>query len=178
MYVFGFRFPFYYEIKIIVVLWLLSPATRGSSILYRKFVHPTLTKREKVGCHCLPLSYMVFWGKFLGFIKIMNFPLQEIDEAIMHAKAQGYSTILRLGARGVDYAKYVIMQTAIKVSFLENSCRSEAPFSLFSPCLACLIQWGKTACNNIIQLESSTLTHLLLQKSHLITFLLLLSPLE
>ncbi|KAJ1521452.1 hypothetical protein ONE63_003120 [Megalurothrips usitatus] len=81
----SFWFPFYYELKIIVVLWLLSPATRGSSILYRKFVHPTLTKREK-----------------------------EIDEAIMHAKAQGYTTILRLGARGVDYAKYVIMQTAIK----------------------------------------------------------------
>ena len=42
------RFPFYYEIKIIVVLWLLSPATEGSSILYRKFVHPILVKREKV----------------------------------------------------------------------------------------------------------------------------------
>jgi hypothetical protein len=42
------RFPFYYEIKIIVVLWLLSPATEGSSILYRKFVHPVLVKREKV----------------------------------------------------------------------------------------------------------------------------------
>lgn len=81
----SFWFPFYYELKIIVVLWLLSPATRGSSILYRKFVHPTLKKRE-----------------------------QEIDEAIMHAKAQGYSTILRLGARGIDYAKFVIMQTAIK----------------------------------------------------------------
>ena len=30
------------------VLWLLSPATNGSSILYRKFVHPQLSKREKV----------------------------------------------------------------------------------------------------------------------------------
>ena len=41
------RFPFYYELKIIVVLWLLSPATQGSSILYRKFVHPVLVKREQ-----------------------------------------------------------------------------------------------------------------------------------
>uniref|UniRef100_A0A8W7PFW5 Receptor expression-enhancing protein n=1 Tax=Anopheles coluzzii TaxID=1518534 RepID=A0A8W7PFW5_ANOCL len=41
-------FPFYYEIKVIVVLWLLSPATRGSSTLYRKFVHPMLTRREQV----------------------------------------------------------------------------------------------------------------------------------
>ncbi|XP_052123624.1 uncharacterized protein LOC113205458 isoform X3 [Frankliniella occidentalis] len=81
----SFWFPFYYEIKIIVVLWLLAPATKGSSIIYRKFVHPTFTKKEK-----------------------------EIDEAIKNAKVQGYSTILKLGARGVDYAKYILMQTAIK----------------------------------------------------------------
>lgn len=43
------RFPFYYEIKIILVIWLLSPATKGSSILYRKFVHPMLSSREQVG---------------------------------------------------------------------------------------------------------------------------------
>lgn len=43
-----YRFPFYYEIKIILVLWLLSPATKGSSILYRKFVHPMLSRREQV----------------------------------------------------------------------------------------------------------------------------------
>jgi receptor expression-enhancing protein 1/2/3/4 len=40
--------PFYYEMKVILVLWLLSPATKGSSFLYRKFVHPTLSEREKV----------------------------------------------------------------------------------------------------------------------------------
>lgn len=44
----SFWFPFYYEIKIILVVYLLSPATKGSSILYRKFVHPTLTRREQV----------------------------------------------------------------------------------------------------------------------------------
>ena len=42
------RFPFYYELKIIFVIWLLSPATKGSSVLYRKFVHPELLKREQV----------------------------------------------------------------------------------------------------------------------------------
>uniref|UniRef100_A0AAG5DNE1 Receptor expression-enhancing protein n=1 Tax=Anopheles atroparvus TaxID=41427 RepID=A0AAG5DNE1_ANOAO len=44
-------FPFYYEIKVIIVLWLLSPATRGSSTLYRKFVHPMLTRREQQTSH-------------------------------------------------------------------------------------------------------------------------------
>ncbi|XP_054265529.1 receptor expression-enhancing protein 1 isoform X2 [Macrosteles quadrilineatus] len=81
----SFWFPFYYEIKIVLVLWLLSPATKGSSILYRNFVHPALTKRE-----------------------------QEIDEYISKAKEQGYHTMLQLGSKGVTYATNVIMQTAIK----------------------------------------------------------------
>lgn len=43
------RFPFYFELKIAFVIWLLSPYTKGSSVLYRKFVHPTLSNKEKVG---------------------------------------------------------------------------------------------------------------------------------
>lgn len=30
------------------VVWLLSPYTKGASLLYRKFVHPTLSSKEKV----------------------------------------------------------------------------------------------------------------------------------
>ncbi|XP_074039190.1 receptor expression enhancing protein A isoform X2 [Leptinotarsa decemlineata] len=66
-------FPFYFEIKIILVIWLLSPATKGSSILYRKFVHPTLSSRE-----------------------------QEIDEYISKAKEQSYKQVLDLGSKGVS----------------------------------------------------------------------------
>ncbi|KPJ06772.1 Receptor expression-enhancing protein 4 [Papilio machaon] len=84
-------FPFYYEVKIVLVLWLLSPATKGSSILYRKFVHPALCRRE-----------------------------QEIDEYIAKAKDQGYHTVLNLGTKGVNYATTVIMQTAIKNLNLPN----------------------------------------------------------
>lgn len=42
------RLPFYYELKIVFVLWLLSPTTKGSSILYRKLIHPQLARRESV----------------------------------------------------------------------------------------------------------------------------------
>lgn len=66
-------FPFYYEIKIILVIWLLSPATKGSSILYRKFVHPMLSSRE-----------------------------QEIDDYISKAKEQSYRQVLDLGQKGVS----------------------------------------------------------------------------
>jgi receptor expression-enhancing protein 1/2/3/4 len=77
--------PFYYELKIVFVLWLLSPATNGSSILYRKFVHPQLSKREK-----------------------------EIDSAIAKASEQGYSTFITLGTRGISYATNVLITTAVK----------------------------------------------------------------
>jgi hypothetical protein len=46
-----FRFPFYYELKIIFLIWLISPVSRGSlgsSLLYRKLVHPNLMKKEDV----------------------------------------------------------------------------------------------------------------------------------
>ena len=47
------RFPLYYEIKIAFVIWLLSPYTRGASLIYRKCLHPLLSSREQV---ILPLS--------------------------------------------------------------------------------------------------------------------------
>lgn len=77
--------PFYYEIKIVFVLWLLSPVTKGSSFLYRKFVHPQLIKREK-----------------------------EIDDYLAHAREASYSTVLQLGHRGIRYATNVIVKTAIQ----------------------------------------------------------------
>lgn len=49
-----YRFPFYFELKIAFVIWLLSPYTKGSSVLYRKFVHPTLSNKEKVWPHRFP----------------------------------------------------------------------------------------------------------------------------
>ena len=41
-----FRFPFYYWIKIGIVLWIVSPV--GSTILYKRFVQPVLKERERV----------------------------------------------------------------------------------------------------------------------------------
>jgi len=43
----GCWFPFYYELKILFMFWMLSPTTRGGSTLYRTFIHPTLNKHEK-----------------------------------------------------------------------------------------------------------------------------------
>ncbi|XP_076363566.1 receptor expression-enhancing protein 1-like isoform X1 [Tachypleus tridentatus] len=81
----SFWLPFYYEMKILFVLWLLSPATKGSSILYRKFVHPQFMKREK-----------------------------EIDECLATARDRGYASLVHLSSRGLSYATAVIMQTAMR----------------------------------------------------------------
>ncbi|CAG0914808.1 unnamed protein product [Notodromas monacha] len=41
----AFWCPFYQELKILTVIWFLAPATRGSSYLYRNFVHPFFNER-------------------------------------------------------------------------------------------------------------------------------------
>jgi hypothetical protein len=84
--------PFYYEIKIILVIWLLSPATKGSSILYRKFVHPALSSRE-----------------------------QEIDEYITKAKEQSYKQFLDLGSKGVTALMQTAIKNLNPVLSLSDS---------------------------------------------------------
>ncbi|XP_055782541.1 receptor expression-enhancing protein 2-like [Salvelinus fontinalis] len=78
-------FPFYFELKIAFVIWLLSPYTKGSSVLYRKFVHPTLSNKEK-----------------------------EIDEYITQAKDRSYETMMRFGKRGLNLAATAAVTAASK----------------------------------------------------------------
>lgn len=75
--------PLYYEVKIIFIIWLLSPATRGSSILYRKFVHPRLVKHEKA-----------------------------IDKYLTEAQKNGYAALLHVGKKGLTAAGDTIIKTA------------------------------------------------------------------
>ncbi|NWI29538.1 REEP4 protein, partial [Sula dactylatra] len=78
-------FPFYYEIKMAFVIWLLSPYTRGASLLYRKLVHPTLSRKEK-----------------------------EIDTYIIQARERSYETMVRFGKRGLNMAATAAVQAAAK----------------------------------------------------------------
>lgn len=77
--------PFYYEMKIAFVIWLLS--LNGSSILYKKFIHPKLSRHE-----------------------------QEIDEYINKAKERGYKTVIDVGTKTFDVASKFLVETAMKVS--------------------------------------------------------------
>ncbi|XP_048454185.1 receptor expression-enhancing protein 1 [Rhincodon typus] len=78
-------FPFYYELKIAFVIWLLSPYTKGSSVLYRKFVHPTLSSKE-----------------------------QEIDDYLSQAKDRSYEAVMQFGRRGLNVAATAAVTAAAK----------------------------------------------------------------
>ncbi|XP_058676211.1 receptor expression-enhancing protein 4 [Ammospiza nelsoni] len=80
-----FWLPFYYEVKMAFVIWLLSPYTRGASLLYRRFVHPTLARREK-----------------------------DIDAFLVRARERSYETALSFGKRGLNLAATAAVQAATK----------------------------------------------------------------
>ncbi|NWS63119.1 REEP4 protein, partial [Chunga burmeisteri] len=77
--------PFYYEVKMAFVIWLISPYTQGARLLYRKFIHPTLSRKEK-----------------------------EIDTYIIQARERGYETMVRFGKRGLNMAATAAVQAATK----------------------------------------------------------------
>ncbi|XP_067951295.1 receptor expression-enhancing protein 1-like isoform X2 [Watersipora subatra] len=68
-------FPMYYEMKAIFVIWLLSPSTQGSQVLYQMYIHPHLLKHE-----------------------------EEIELALQKVKSQSYTTLLSVGAQSVNLA--------------------------------------------------------------------------
>jgi len=76
--------PLYYEVKIVFIIWLLSPATKGASILYRRFIHPRLLQHEN-----------------------------KIDKYIDKAKENSYATMMDLGKKGLNVATDTFVKTAI-----------------------------------------------------------------
>nr|CAB3265517.1 receptor expression-enhancing protein 2-like [Phallusia mammillata] len=77
--------PFYYEAKFMFVFWLASPYTKGSTYLYRKFIHPNLSKKE-----------------------------QDIDLFLENAKDKGYEAMVNVGSRGFNLAANAVVTAAVK----------------------------------------------------------------
>jgi len=80
-----FWIPFYYELKLLFILWLVFAPTRGSSVIFRKLLYPQLLKREKA-----------------------------IDDYVQRIKDHGYAALIALGARGFTFATNMILSTAVK----------------------------------------------------------------
>ncbi|XP_019487057.1 PREDICTED: receptor expression-enhancing protein 1 isoform X5 [Hipposideros armiger] len=118
-------FPFYYELKIAFVAWLLSPYTKGSSLLYRKFVHPTLSSKEK-----------------------------EIDDCLVQAKDRSYDALVHFGKRGLNVAATAAVMAASKVARLFHFVSSlDLREGQVTPSRGMtnykLIQWGREASSHL-----------------------------
>lgn len=98
------------------MIWLLSPYTKGSSVLYRKFVHPTLSNKEKVGPSFTWFSRLSWLSLASDVAPLPHSSLlQEIDEYIAQAKDRSYETMMRFGKRGLNLAANAAVTAASKV---------------------------------------------------------------
>ena len=82
----SFWLPLYSEVKVVLLLYLASPVTRGSSVVYRRCVHPALCDKE-----------------------------EEIDRVLEMVKEQGYNTVMSWVHQGVQWVGRWLVTTAIKV---------------------------------------------------------------
>lgn len=78
-------FPLYYELKVAFVIWLLSPRTKGASLIYRKFLHPLLSSKER-----------------------------EIDEYLVQAQDRAFETMVNFGWQGLNLAATAAVTAAVK----------------------------------------------------------------
>lgn len=62
----GIWLPFYYETKILFVLWLMSPYGNGAKIMYKHLIHPELNKREQI------IDSYILTAKELGVLSIWH----------------------------------------------------------------------------------------------------------
>lgn len=78
------RIPFYFEAKLLFVLWLVLPQTRGATLLYVSYIDPFLAEHE-----------------------------ESIDAALTEAKVQAKQAGLAYVGRAWDYAKGFILTAAM-----------------------------------------------------------------
>ncbi|RHZ77028.1 hypothetical protein Glove_186g169 [Diversispora epigaea] len=88
---FIFWLPFYYEFKMLFVLWLIMPQTQGATFLYQSLVDPTLTRHE-----------------------------QEIDSALALAQEQATTTGAEWGRQGLATLQRVAVNGLSKGQHILN----------------------------------------------------------
>jgi len=77
-------FPMYYEAKLLLLFWLISPSSKGSSIVYRRIVHPWLVQREP-----------------------------EIDAVLITAQERGYNSVIQIGQRALNYISGLVVERVL-----------------------------------------------------------------
>jgi receptor expression-enhancing protein 1/2/3/4 len=82
----GCWLPFYQEAKLLFVIWLFAPITRGSSFLYRSLVHPRLLERAEV-----------------------------IDERLDYFQQQGVHALTRMKAKCVQHMSAAVVDVTSRL---------------------------------------------------------------
>ena len=77
--------PFYTEIKVVILLYLSLPLTRGSSVVYRRWIHPMLCSKE-----------------------------DEIDRMLEQVQEQGVDTAKVYLSRAAGWLGGLIISTAVR----------------------------------------------------------------
>ncbi|CAO3635221.1 unnamed protein product [Cunninghamella echinulata] len=74
--IFIFWLPFYYEIKLLIMLWLILPQTNGTSIVYHQYLEPFLKQNEPIIDQTLidtqkrVKQYIsIYWKKGIDFLR-------------------------------------------------------------------------------------------------------------
>ncbi|KAK9708840.1 hypothetical protein K7432_009391 [Basidiobolus ranarum] len=84
-----FWFPFYYQLKMGFILWLILPQTKGSTYLYKTFIHPTLIRHET-----------------------------EIDQMLEKVQTEVKKTSVEMGKRSVEVLQKAAIESLTKGQFL------------------------------------------------------------
>ncbi|KAF9142289.1 receptor accessory protein 4 [Linnemannia schmuckeri] len=98
---FVFWFPFYYEIKMLFVLWMILPQTQGSIYIYQAIVEPYLLKHEKEIDQALKDMKNKAMAMGMQYLKQAIQALQNLALDI-YKKSQAPANVSSFSAAGVD----------------------------------------------------------------------------
>ena len=83
----SFWLPFYYEVKVVFLLYLVCPVTMGAGVIYRRWLHPLLCTKE-----------------------------EEIDLLLESVQEQWYNTSKILIQKGVQWVGGMLTNAVIRVN--------------------------------------------------------------
>ena len=83
----SFWLPFYYEVKVVFLLYLVCPVTMGAEFIYRRWLHPLLCTKE-----------------------------EEIDLLLESVQEQWYNTSKILIQKGVQWVGGMLTNAVIRVN--------------------------------------------------------------
>ncbi|KAI8338699.1 TB2/DP1, HVA22 family-domain-containing protein [Chlamydoabsidia padenii] len=87
--IFIFWFPFYYELKLIIILWLILPQTNGTGVFYTQYMEPFLKANEPYIDQTVVDIQQNVKNKISAYVqKIIHFLRTTISESLFKVKTR------------------------------------------------------------------------------------------